>query len=57
MYALFTAEIRIVDQAKRAALSHLLLDNVTSTVPGEKLDEKLASLTFYNEKSDCKQSL
>ncbi|THH19918.1 hypothetical protein EW146_g1363 [Bondarzewia mesenterica] len=38
--------VHVIDTAKRAALSHLLLDNVTSTVPGQTLDEKLAELTF-----------
>ena len=37
---------------KRAALQKLLLENVTSTAPGEKLDEKLASLTFVPEEHD-----
>ena len=31
---------------KRSALSRLLLESVTSTAPGERLDEKLAALTF-----------
>ena len=30
----------------------MLLENVTSTAPGEKLDEKLASLTFTPEERD-----
>ena len=53
MFAIFSAEIRIIDHAKRAALSRLLLEKVTSSAPGEKLDEKLASLTFSNEAADC----
>ncbi|OBZ76240.1 Inositol-1,4,5-trisphosphate 5-phosphatase 1 [Grifola frondosa] len=52
VFALFRTEVRIVDHAKRAALSRLLLESVTSTAPGEKLDEKLASLTFSAESPD-----
>lgn len=43
---MFTTEIRIVDYAKRGALSRALFENVTSSLPGENLDEKLASITF-----------
>jgi len=46
VFALFRAEVRVIDQTKRTTLSRLLLDSVTSTAPGEKLDEKLANLTF-----------
>ncbi len=53
VFALFRAEVRIVDHAKRAALQKLLLENVTTTAPGEKLDEKLASLAFSSEERDC----
>ena len=42
----------MIDHTKRAALSHYLLDNVTSTIPGDKLDEKLASLTLFSDASD-----
>lgn len=54
---MFTTEIRIVDYTKRAALSRALFENVTSTLPGEKLDEKLASITFSNGVPDCEYSL
>ena len=53
VFALFRAEVRIIDHAKRAALQKLLLENVTTTAPGEKLDEKLAALTFIPEEHDC----
>ena len=56
VFALFRAELRVIDHAKRASLSHLLLENVTSTAPGEKLDEKLASLTFTTGDPDCTSS-
>lgn len=35
--------MRVIDKAKQAALSQLLLDEITRTGPGETLDEKLAS--------------
>ena len=40
------ADVRIIDAVKRAALARLLLDNVVSTAPGERLDEKLAALAL-----------
>lgn len=46
VFALFRANVRIIDHALRSALARVLFENVTSTAPGEKLDEKLASLTF-----------
>ncbi|KAK7695728.1 hypothetical protein QCA50_000364 [Cerrena zonata] len=49
VFALFRASVRIIDHTTRLALSRMLFDNVTSTAPGEKLDEKLASLAFSNE--------
>ena len=42
VYALFRATVRIVDYAKKETLSRLLTESVTSTAPGEKLEEKLA---------------
>ena len=53
VFALFRAEVRIIDHAKRAALQKLLLENVTTTAPGEKLDEKLAALTLATHTTDC----
>ena len=47
VFALFKTVVWIVDQAKRDALARLLLENVTSTSNGEKLDEKLAVLTLH----------
>ncbi|KAH7930711.1 DNase I-like protein [Leucogyrophana mollusca] len=44
VFALFRAEVRIIDVVKRAALSRLLMESTLSTSPGEKLDEKLAAL-------------
>ncbi|TFK71771.1 inositol polyphosphate phosphatase [Pluteus cervinus] len=45
VFAIFRAEVRIIDAIKRAALSQLLLETVVTTVP-EKLDEKLATLSL-----------
>lgn len=47
VFALFRTTVWVVDQAKRDALARLLLENVTSTSNGEKLDEKLAALTLH----------
>ncbi|KAG8810435.1 inositol polyphosphate 5-phosphatase [Serendipita sp. 399] len=44
VYALFRAEVRIVDHVKRNALQKKLLRAVTATGPGERLDEKLESM-------------
>lgn len=49
VYAMFRADVRIIDPVKRAALSQLLLQSVTSTAPGEKLDEKLAALVLPSD--------
>jgi hypothetical protein len=54
VFAIFRASVRIVDKAKREALARLLLESVVTTPPGEKLDEKLATLTFSNDVTDCK---
>lgn len=35
-----------MDAMKKAALSRLLLETVISSAPGEKLDEKLATLVL-----------
>ncbi|PPR04035.1 hypothetical protein CVT24_010610 [Panaeolus cyanescens] len=46
VFAIFRVEVRIIDPVKKAALSRILMENVISTGPGEKLDEKLANLTL-----------
>jgi len=47
VYAMFHAEVRKIDVAKRTALSQQLLKSVTSSAATrEKLDEQLATLTF-----------
>ncbi|GBE79963.1 Inositol-1,4,5-trisphosphate 5-phosphatase 1 [Sparassis crispa] len=51
VFALFHADVRIIDHVKRAALSRLLFESVTSTAPGEKLDEKLAKMTLPSDAS------
>lgn len=52
VFALFHAEVKIIDQVKRTALARYLTDNVTATAPGEPLDEKLARLTFSDNARD-----
>ncbi|KAK7470419.1 Inositol-1,4,5-trisphosphate 5-phosphatase 1 [Stygiomarasmius scandens] len=49
VFGIFRASVRIIDTVKRAALSKLLLDSVLSTAPGEKLDDKLASLVLPDD--------
>ncbi|KAJ7068496.1 inositol polyphosphate phosphatase [Mycena amicta] len=46
VFGLFRSAVRIVDTAKREALSQLLLRSVIATVPGGHLDEKLAVLAL-----------
>jgi len=46
VFAVFRPNVRIINTAKRAALSRLLLDSVLHTAPGEKLDDKLASMVL-----------
>ncbi|TFK28875.1 phosphatidylinositol phosphate phosphatase [Coprinopsis marcescibilis] len=41
VFAIFRAEVRIIDPVKKAVLSQVLLESVASTQPGETLDEKL----------------
>ncbi|PAV21260.1 inositol polyphosphate phosphatase [Pyrrhoderma noxium] len=52
VFAIFRAEVRIIDTARRDALRRLLLDSVKATAPGEKLDEKLASMSLVNDSED-----
>lgn len=54
VFALFRAEVQVIDHAKRNAIQKHLLENITSTSPGEKLDEKLSSLAFHAQDSDRK---
>ncbi|KIJ37381.1 hypothetical protein M422DRAFT_211433 [Sphaerobolus stellatus SS14] len=46
VFAIFRSTVRIIDHAKRDALSKKLLESVASTAPGDKLDEKLEKLTI-----------
>ncbi|OJA19346.1 hypothetical protein AZE42_00462 [Rhizopogon vesiculosus] len=46
------SEVRIIDVVKRATLSRLLLENTVAAIPGEKLDEKLASLVLPDDHSE-----
>lgn len=53
VFAIFRAEIRVIDAAKRNSLHRLLLDGITSRGPDEKLDEKLASMALIDDAIDC----
>lgn len=57
VFAIFRAEVRVIDAIKKATLSRLLLESVISTDPGEKLDEKLAALILPSDTGDCKCSV
>ncbi|PPQ77402.1 hypothetical protein CVT25_010984 [Psilocybe cyanescens] len=47
VFAIYRAEVRIVDPVKKANLSRILFDGITSTQhPGENLDQKLARLVL-----------
>jgi hypothetical protein len=60
VYAWFLACVRRIDAEKKAALARLITERVIATAPGEKLDEKLADLTFKDARRDrnaeCEQS-
>ncbi|KAG6916702.1 hypothetical protein DXG01_005651 [Tephrocybe rancida] len=49
VFGIFRAEVRIIDPVKKLALSRLLLNSITSTIPGEQLNEKLAALVFPSD--------
>jgi len=49
VFVIFRPNIRIIDQVKKATLSRLLLDTVIHTAPGEKLDDKLASMLLPDD--------
>lgn len=53
VFAFFIAQVLIIDAVKRATLSRLLLENIISTAPGEKLDEKLAALVIPVNHAEC----
>ncbi|TDL29681.1 DNase I-like protein, partial [Rickenella mellea] len=52
VFGIFRSEIRIIEVVKRAALQRFLFDSVTSTAPGQKLDEKLAAMAFTEGPDD-----
>lgn len=53
VFAIFRAEVRIIDSAKRNALHRILIESVLATAPGERLDEKLATVSLMEESVDC----
>ncbi|KIM68900.1 hypothetical protein SCLCIDRAFT_104475 [Scleroderma citrinum Foug A] len=52
VFGLFRTQVRIVDAVKKAALSRLVLEAVLAAAPGERLDDKIASLTLPNQTAD-----
>jgi hypothetical protein len=46
VFALFRANVRMIDTVRRATLFRLLLESIISTESWEHLDEKLASLAL-----------
>jgi hypothetical protein len=44
VFALFRVNVCQIDRIKKATLSQELLESLTATAPGEKLDDKLAGL-------------
>ncbi|KAI6035067.1 DNase I-like protein [Pisolithus orientalis] len=52
VFGLFRTQVRIIDAAKKAVLSRLLLETVLAAAPGEKLDDKIASLVLPSETAD-----
>jgi len=46
VFAIYGAEVRIIDRVKKATLSQMLLESIVSLEPGEKLDKKLAKLAI-----------
>lgn len=53
VFALFNADVRVIDVTKQEAIRRLLLKHVVATGPGEKLDEKLAMLSLVTERDVC----
>jgi hypothetical protein len=52
VFSIFRAEVRIIDAEKKSDTRRVLLQSVTDTSPGQKLDEKLALLTIGSD-VDC----
>jgi hypothetical protein len=46
VFASFIASVHRIDAEKKANLTQVLTDGVVSTMPGEKLDDKLKAMTF-----------
>jgi hypothetical protein len=53
VFAIYNAEVRIIDRAKKATLSQILLESIVSIEPGEKLDKKLPNLVLPADTSQC----
>ena len=53
VFAIYEAEVRIIDPIKKATLSQMLFESIVSMEPGEKLDKKLASLVIPVDIRQC----
>ena len=53
VYAIYDAEVQIIDRVKKAALSQMLLESITFMEPGEKLDKKFANLVLPADVRQC----
>ena len=53
VFAIYNAEVRIIDRAKKATLSQVLLESTVSMEPGEKLDKQLANLVLPPDTRQC----
>jgi hypothetical protein len=54
VFAIYDAEVRIIDRVKKAALSQMLLESIiTFTEPGEMLDKKFANLVLPANPRQC----
>jgi hypothetical protein len=49
VFALFRASVQVIDSETKTKLSRMLVEGITATAPGEKLDEKLAALSFNGD--------
>lgn len=53
VFAIYDAEVRIIDRVKKAALSEMLLESITFMEPGQKLDKKFANLVLPADPRQC----
>ena len=53
VFAIYDAEVRIIDRVKKATLSQMLLESITFMEPGEKLDKKFGDLVLPADPRQC----